>query len=307
MRLTMLCAALLMASLCVHHDGRAAIRHGRHQPGRGGRRIACRRPRVCRGGGDQADDRRDRRDARRRCGDAVAQVRLFAGQGCDRGGAARRPRQVDRDRRAGRRCGRASPPTASTASPTASSPSPRTGKPDGTPNISLTGSRADGGWRVALFKRGRSAAGRGRDRTDGAASCRAGSSPRTRHAMAAHKASLVAAEQAFSDRAQVDRDRAGVRRKSARPTRRTWARAPTSPSAMQEIGAAVGDGDAADPNANPLGAGRGRAGSVKRRLGRDLGLGSAARLKDGKPAQQFPFITMWRRADPQSPWRYIAE
>lgn len=182
----------------------------------------------------------------------------------------------------------------------------RPGQPDERAKYLAYWVKGDAGWRVALFKRGRSAPGAV------ATELRAASVPdRLRPAdpaaIPAHKASLVAAERAFSDRAQV----IGVGKaftEFGSPDAMNMGAGSDFTFGNAAIGAAVGDGDAADPRA-PIhwGADEGALVASSGDLGVTWGWIRSHELKDGKPAQQFPFFTVWRRADPQSPWRYIAE
>lgn len=182
----------------------------------------------------------------------------------------------------------------------------RPGKPDERAKYLAYWVKRDQGWRVALFKRGRSAAGA--VSTDlRAASLPSQLQPWDSADVAAHQASLAAAERAFSDRAQV----IGVGRafvEYGSPDAMNMGAGSDFTFGNAAIGAAVGDGDAAG-QATPIhwGPDEGALVASSGDLGVTWGWIRSHELKDGKPVQQFPFFTVWRRADPQSPWRYIAE
>lgn len=166
--------------------------------------------------------------------------------------------------------------------------------------------KSEHGWKVALFKRGRSPAG-AVSTAIRPASLPAGLEPWDTSAGAAHKASLAAAEQAFSDRAQE----IGVGRAFAEfgsPDAMNMGGGADFTFGNEAIAAAVGAGDAADARA-PIhwGPDEGVLVASSGDLGVTWGWIRSHELKDGRPVQQLPFFTIWRRATSQAPWRYIAE
>ena len=169
--------------------------------------------------------------------------------------------------------------------------------------------KEEGGWRVAAYKRGR--------RPEGAVSTEllppatpARLVPPTTDAdaLAEHRASLAAAEQAFSDEAQ----RIGLGPAFAR-----WGSAdamnlggPDSPEFVigaEAIGKAV-DG----PDPAPTSPVSWSAEEVRVASSGDLGVSIGwirpnAKAEDGSDRPPIPFFTVWRRAGAGEPWRYVAE
>lgn len=121
--------------------------------------------------------------------------------------------------------------------------------------------------------------------------------------VADHQISLAAAEQAFSDRAQVVGLRAAFREYGREDAMNM------SEGATFRIGLdAVTAGFPAGETASPV------RWSTERSLvasSGDLGVSigtihANAPAADGRPAS-FPFFTVWRRETPDAPWRYVAE
>jgi glyoxylase-like metal-dependent hydrolase (beta-lactamase superfamily II)/ketosteroid isomerase-like protein len=165
-----------------------------------------------------------------------------------------------------------------------------------------------GVWRVAVYKR-----------------ARAEQSPATRELMAPalppqlippttdaavvakHKASLEAAEKAFSDLAQrIGVGAAFVTNGSADAVNMG---APTQPMftvGAARIGAAVGEGLPTDSAPFAWAADAGSLVASSGDLGVTFGFIRPHKPEPGRPAAN-PFVTVWRRAGPNDPWRYVAE
>lgn len=124
---------------------------------------------------------------------------------------------------------------------------------------------------------------------------------------AEHTRSLIAAEQAFSDRAQ----QVGIHRSFQEYGR---------PDAIHLFGqtgfaiglAAIGANQQAQGGSTTSSEVRWNADSALVATSGDLGitLGTIRRNApppEGQPAGPFPFFTIWRRDSPDQPWRYIAE
>jgi len=126
---------------------------------------------------------------------------------------------------------------------------------------------------------------------------------RSARAVEAHRRSLAAAEQAFSDRAQ----RIGLRaafREFGRADAMNMAEGPGFAIGVDAIAAGFPAGESTSPvrwsTTRSLVAASGD-------LGVSIGtIHANAPAADGRP-DAFPFFTVWRRAARHSPWRYIAE
>jgi ketosteroid isomerase-like protein len=169
--------------------------------------------------------------------------------------------------------------------------------------------REDGEWRVAAYKRGRRPEGAvSTDLLPAALPARLVPPSRDAAALAAHRESLAAAEQAFSDEAQ----RIGLGPAFAR-----WGSAdamnlggPDSPGFVlgaEAIGRTIGAGDP-----GPSSSVHWSAEEVRVASSGDLGVSIGwIRLhekgEDGAERPPIPFFTVWRRAGPGEPWRYVAE
>lgn len=169
--------------------------------------------------------------------------------------------------------------------------------------------KQDGEWRVAAYKRGRRAEGDvSTDLLPPAVPARLVPPSRDAAALAAHRESLAAAEQAFSDEAQ----RIGLGPAFAR-----WGSAdamnlggPDSPGFVmgaEAIGRAIGTGDPG-PNSSV----HWSAEEVRVASSGDLGVSIGwirlhEKAEDGGERPPIPFFTVWRRASPGEPWRYVAE
>ena len=167
--------------------------------------------------------------------------------------------------------------------------------------------REDGEWRVAAYKRGRRPEGAvSTDLLPPALPARLVPPTRDAAALAAHRESLAAAEQAFSDEAQ----RIGLGPAFAR-----WGSAdamnlggPDSPGFVlgaEAIGRTIGAGD-------PASSVHWSAEEVRVASSGDLGVSLGwIRLHEkgevGGERPPIPFFTVWRRSGPGEPWRYVAE
>jgi hypothetical protein len=165
------------------------------------------------------------------------------------------------------------------------------------------------GWRVAAYRLARRAPG------PVAVSMMAPSLPdrwvppnADAGATAAHRASLIAAERAFSDRAQViGLGPAFVEKGSADAVNMGGRDAASFVVGATAIGQSVGAG--APQPTSPVSWAADRA--IVASSG-DLGV-TFGLIRPNAPAQNgagptgFPFFTVWRRASAGEPWRYIAE
>lgn len=167
--------------------------------------------------------------------------------------------------------------------------------------------RGDDGWRVVAYKRGLRAGG-APDPTMMVPALPAAMAPVSTDnaAIAAHASSLRAAEQAFSDEAQV----IGLGPAFAEHG---------SPDAVNMGGpATAGWIVGAEAIARAVGGGAGGPSPVSWSADRvlvassgDLGVtfGSIVpnAAAEGAGSTGFPFFTIWRRSGPGEPWRYVAE
>jgi len=118
-----------------------------------------------------------------------------------------------------------------------------------------------------------------------------------------HQASLAAAEQAFSDRAQ----RVGLRaafREFGREDAMNMSEGPSIAIGLDAITAHLPEGETTSPL-------RWRTERSYAASSGDLGVSigtihANGPAPEGRPAT-IPFFTIWRRDGPDQPWRYIAE
>lgn len=169
--------------------------------------------------------------------------------------------------------------------------------------------KEDGEWRVAAYKRGRRPEGAvSTDLLPAALPARLVPTSGDAAALAAHRESLAAAEKSFSDEAQ----RIGLGPAFAR-----WGSAdamnlggPASPGFVlgaEAIGRAIGAGDP-----GPSSSVHWSAEEVRVASSGDLGVSIGwirlhEKAEDGGERPPIPFFTVWRRAGPAAPWRYVAE
>jgi hypothetical protein len=167
--------------------------------------------------------------------------------------------------------------------------------------------RRDAGWRVAAYKRGLRAGGAA-DTTPMAPALPAAltSVSTDSAALAAHTSSLRAAEQAFSDEAQVIGLGAAFAGHGSAdavnmggPDTAVWI------VGAEAIGQAVGGG-ADGPSPVSWSADRVLVASSGD-LGVTFGLIVPNASVAGDGPAGFPFFTIWRRSGPDEPWRYVAE
>ena len=122
-------------------------------------------------------------------------------------------------------------------------------------------------------------------------------------AIAAHQASLAAAERAFSDRAQQVGLRAAFREYGREDAMNMYE------GAAFRVGLdAITAGFPEGQTTSPLNWSTDRAiAASSGDLGVSIGMiRSNAAVPEGQPSS-FPFFTIWRRDRPDAPWRYIAE
>ena len=164
-------------------------------------------------------------------------------------------------------------------------------------------------WRVAAYKRGRRPEGAvSTDPLEPALPARLVPPTTEAAALAEHRASLAAAEQAFSDEAQ----RVGLGPAFAR-----WGSAdamnlggPDSPGFVlgaEAIGRTIGEGDP-----GPTSSVHWSSEDVVVASSGDLGVSIGwirlhEKAEDGSERPPIPFFTVWRRSGPEAPWRYVAE
>jgi ketosteroid isomerase-like protein len=164
------------------------------------------------------------------------------------------------------------------------------------------------GWRVAVYKR--VPADRppsSRDVLAPALPARLVPPTTDQAAIARHKASLEAAEKAFSDEAQqAGLGPAFAKHGSADAVNVGPRTSPTFVISAAEIGKSVGTGSEGKPSPVAWAADEGSLVASSGDLGVTFGF-----IRQNTPppggAAAVPFITVWRRADASQPWRYVAE
>jgi hypothetical protein len=126
--------------------------------------------------------------------------------------------------------------------------------------------------------------------------------------MTRHKASLEAAEKAFSDEAQtIGLGPAFAKHGSADAVNVGPRSSPTFVFGAAAIGKAVGAGSEGKPSPVAWAADEGALVASSGDLGVTFGYIRQNAPSEGTPSGGVPFITVWRRANPNAPWRYIAE
>lgn len=166
--------------------------------------------------------------------------------------------------------------------------------------------RQPAGWRVAVYRRGRRPEGAvSTDLLPPALPARMVPPSADRAVWEAHRASLDAAERAFSDESQsIGLGPAFAKWGSADAM--NMGREATFTLGAENIGAAIGAGA---PGPSPVSWAPDRV--IVASSG-DLGV-TIGRIRpntppaDGSGAAGQPFFTIWRRPTPDAPWRYIAE
>lgn len=174
------------------------------------------------------------------------------------------------------------------------------GKPDRRLKYLSYWVRRPEGWRVAFYKRALSGEGSVTERLDPSLPQELVEPDPQR--MQEHLASLKAAEQAFSDRAQeLGLGPAFV--EFGAEDAMNMGQGADFTFGNTAIGALVGEG-----NTTPLmwSADKGALVASSGDLGVTWGFIRPRQPKEGEPTQ-IPFFTVWRKAAPNLPWRYIAE
>ena len=181
----------------------------------------------------------------------------------------------------------------------------RPGKPDERAKYLSYWVKGPDGWKVALFKRGRSAEGVVSTQLRDPALPPAIVPPRPGR-VAEHRASLIAAEKAFSNDAQT----LGVGPAFAKYGRSDAMNMGAGADFLfgnQAIGAEVG-GPANSPEPTPIhwAADEGVLVASSGDLGVTWGWIRNHKPQAGQP-DRVPFFTIWRRNSTSEPWRYVAE
>ena len=125
------------------------------------------------------------------------------------------------------------------------------------------------------------------------------------HAIRAHEASLAEAESAFSRDAQSIGLEAAFSRYGSADAVNMGPRSGPYVVGAETIGRMVGEGEPADGSSVSWGPDE----AVIVASSGDLGI-TFGRIRSNDPASDsppFPFFTIWRRASPDAPWRYVAE
>jgi ketosteroid isomerase-like protein len=165
------------------------------------------------------------------------------------------------------------------------------------------------GWRVVAYKRTRDAAGTKATPMAPSVPQRMVAPTSDAAAIAAHRDSLAAVEQAFSDDAQ---------KRGLGPAFETFGRedamnlgGPKTPGFVigaREIGKLVGQGEPAAASSVSWAADKAVIVASSGDLGVNFGfIRRNTPPSDPKQPSSFAFFTIWRRDTPTAPWRYIAE
>ena len=165
------------------------------------------------------------------------------------------------------------------------------------------------GWRVTVYKRvPADQSPKSRDMLAPATPARLVAPVSDPATIARYKASLEAAEKAFSDEAQaVGLGPAFAKHGSADAVNVGPRTSPTFVISAAEIGKSVGAGSEGKPSPVSWAPDEGSIVASSGDLGVTFGyIRQNTPPPPGRPAA-VPFITIWRRADPGQPWRYVAE
>ena len=157
------------------------------------------------------------------------------------------------------------------------------------------------GWRVAAYKRAPSPAAEGTSDLAPLVPARRARPSADPRRLAGLKASLIAAERAFSDQAQKV-GLASAFRANGRADAMNMGREAAFVIGADAIGAAMPPGSASEVHWAAEDALVAASGD----LGVTWGKIRAHAPQPGQPAA-IPFFTIWYRADPSQPWRYVAE
>lgn len=169
--------------------------------------------------------------------------------------------------------------------------------------------KRDEGWRVLTYRRRRAAQGPRRTAMMEPSLPAAWTAPsRDAGVVAAHRASLAAAEQRFSDSAQVVGLQAAFE-SFGLPDAINLGGPGASDFVVGSaaIGRAVGAGSAGQPSPVSWRADYGVVVASSSDLGVTFGHIRPNATDARRPAAGSPFFTIWRRASPSAPWRYVAE
>ena len=164
------------------------------------------------------------------------------------------------------------------------------------------------GWRVAVYKRARGAEGNpSRELLPAALPARIVKPSSDAATLARYKASLDQAERAFSDEAQkIGLGAAFAKYGSADALNVGGATEPGFVRGAEAIGRVIGAGESTTSSSVSW-----APDDVIVASSGDLGVTfGMIRFNTPRPAGQpsaVPFITIWRRASPNDPWRYVAE
>jgi ketosteroid isomerase-like protein len=168
--------------------------------------------------------------------------------------------------------------------------------------------RSADGWRAAVYKRGPRPAGEADlTRMPPAMPSRLVRPVTDSTAIARARQGLADAERHFSDESQqIGLGRAFVRNGSDDAVNMGGGASAGFVVGSEAIGRLVGSNGDSTTSSVFWSADHGAIVASSGDLGVTIGL---VRLKDRQPGQPegFPFFTVWRRASPSSPWRYIAE
>lgn len=169
--------------------------------------------------------------------------------------------------------------------------------------------RERAGWRIAIYRRSRSAEGQvPRESLPPAVPPRLMAPVFDAAAIARHRASLIAAEQAFSDEAQtIGIGPAFAKHGSADAMNMGGPKSPTFLVGADAIGSHVGAGGPVNASPVTWAADFDAIVASSGDLGATMGfIRPKAPPAAGQPAA-IPFVTIWRRANVTDPWRYVAE
>lgn len=169
--------------------------------------------------------------------------------------------------------------------------------------------KTGGAWRVAVYRRGRSVEGDvPRDLLSPALPLRLVAPVADPAVVARHRASLMAAEQAFSDQAQqMGIGPAFAKHGSADAMNMGGPKSPAFLVGSDAIGRNVGAGGPVNESPVTWAADYDAIVASSGDLGATMGF---IRPKTAPPAGQpsaIPFVTIWRRSSVSEPWKYVAE
>jgi ketosteroid isomerase-like protein len=169
--------------------------------------------------------------------------------------------------------------------------------------------RERGNWRAAVYRRGRSAEGAvPRDLMPPALPLALIAPVSDEAVITGHRRSLAAAEQAFSDEAQrIGIGPAFTKYGSADAVNMGGPNAPTFVVGADAIGRHVGAGGPVAESPVTWAADYDVLVASSGDLGASLGFIKPKTPPTAGQPTATPFVTIWRRASPSEPWRYVAE